>query len=350
MPVDEPTLAPSEAAARSRKTTRRRFLLSGSALAAAGLWGKILYDSDERSQRSAVFIAKADSYDDNLEKKVRDGFSELGIVPTWVAGRSVLLKPNLVEPSRQSPHVNTHPALVRATAEVFRSFGAREVFVAEGPGHCRDIDWVLDESGFGAVLDEANIEFVDLNHDDVYFTANQSGFSKLSRIALPAALKRADIVVSMPKLKTHHWAGLTLSMKNLFGILPGIYYGWPKNRLHYAGIAESILDITATVRPQLAIVDGIVGMEGDGPLMGTAKPAHAIVIGTNLPAVDATAARLMGIDPWRVVYLAAASGRMGPIAERHIPQRGESIAGLARSFALIEPLEALLRPSRQLRF
>ena len=72
MPVDEPTLAPSEAAARSRKTTRRRFLLSGSAPAAAGLWGKILYDSDERSQRSAVFIAKADSYDDNLEKKVRE--------------------------------------------------------------------------------------------------------------------------------------------------------------------------------------------------------------------------------------------------------------------------------------
>ena len=200
------------------------------------------------------------------------------------------------------------------------------------------------------VLDEAKIEFVDLNHDDVYFTENRPGFSKLRRIGLPTTLKRADIVVSMPKLKTHHWAGLTLSMKNLFGVMPGVYYGWPKNPIHYAGIAESILDITATVHPQLAIVDGIVGMEGDGPLLGTAKPAHAIVMGTNLPAVDATAARLMGIDPWRIPYLAAASGRLGPIAERHIAQRGESIGSLARSFALIEPLEEALRPRNHLRF
>ena len=85
-------------------------------------------------------------------------------------------------------------------------------------------------------------------------------------------------------------------------------------------------------------------MEGDGPIMGTATTLGAIVMGTNLPAVDATAARLMGIDPWRIAYLAAASGRLGPIAERHIAQRGESIASLARSFALIEPLEAALRP------
>ena len=78
--------------------------------------------------------------------------------------------------------------------------------------------------------------------------------------------------------------------------------------------------------------------------MGTARKLGAIVMGTNLPAVDATAARLMGIDPWRIAYLAAASGRLGPIAERHIVQRGESIGSLARSFALIESLEGFLRP------
>ena len=106
------------------------------------------------------------------------------------------------------------------------------------------------------------------------FAANRMRFTSLGRFGLPEALKRADIVVSMPKLKTHHWVGATLSMKNLFGVMPGVYYGWPKNVLHYAGISESILDITATVRPHLAIVDGIVGMEGDGPIMGTAKAAR----------------------------------------------------------------------------
>jgi uncharacterized protein (DUF362 family) len=125
-------------------------------------------------------------------------------------------------------------------------------------------------------------------------------------------------------------------MKNLFGVMPGVYYGWPKNVLHHAGIFESIVDITATVRPHLAIVDGIIGMEGDGPIMGTPRAAGVVVLGTNLPAVDATGARLMGINPWRISYLAYASGRLGPIAERHIAQRGETIKALAQDFRLID--------------
>ena len=79
----------------------------------------------------------------------------------------------------------------------------------------------------------------------------------------------SDFIVSMPKVKTHHWTGVTLSMKNMFGIVPGSRYGWPKNVLHWAGIHESILDICATVRPHFVIADGIVAMEGDGPLNGT---------------------------------------------------------------------------------
>ena len=82
----------------------------------------------------------------------------------------------------------------------------------------------------------------------------------------------ADSIVSLPKLKTHHWAGMTCSLKNLFGVVPGAIYGWPKNVLHFRGIDNSILDIAPTDPPQLAIVDAIVGMEGDGPIMGRAKP------------------------------------------------------------------------------
>src|SRR5262249_39612723 len=156
----------------------------------------------------------------------------------------------------------------------------------------------------------------------------------LPQLYLPRSLRRADVIVSLPKLKTHHWAGVTLSMKNLFGVMPGICYGWPKNVLHYAGIGRSIVDINAAVRPHLAIVDGIVGMEGDGPIMGTPRNAGVIVMGTNLPAVDATAARLMGFDPFRIEYLRHASGRLGPIQERHIEQRGETIASAAQRFEL----------------
>ncbi len=142
---------------------------------------------------------------------------------------------------------------------------------------------MLEQSGLGEVLDESGLEFVDLNHDDVDFVPNRLGQTTLPQLALPASLKRADLIVSLPKLKTHHWAGVTLSLKNLFGVMPGIVYGWPKNVLHYAGIGQSILDIAAAVRPHLAIVDGIVGMEGDGPIMGTPRRLGVLVMGTNLP-------------------------------------------------------------------
>jgi uncharacterized protein (DUF362 family) len=311
---------------------RRGFLTGAGALAAAGVGAKVWSDCDEGSRRAAIFVARAESYNGDLARIIADGLRALGLAPAWAAGRSVLLKPNLVEPTRSAPHINTHPAVVRAAAEVFRCWGAREVIVAEGQGHCRDTDYVLEQSGLGAVLDEERVEFVDLNHDDVYTVANPLRFTHLSRLTLPTTLRRADLIVSLPKMKTHHWAGVTLSMKNLFGVMPGVAYGWPKNVLHHAGIPQSILDINAAVRPHLAIVDGIVAMEGDGPIMGTPRHAGLLVIGTNLPAVDATCTRLMGLDPWRIPYLAAASGCLGPVSERHILQRGETIARVAQTF------------------
>ncbi|MBX6315552.1 MAG: DUF362 domain-containing protein [Isosphaeraceae bacterium] len=321
---------------RRARWRRRQFLAGAGAVVAGGLTAKAIRDYQEGFLRADVVIAKAISYTIDLERVVREGLAALGLGRPWVRGKSVLLKPNLVEPNYEAPHINTHPALIRAVAETFRRLDAREVLVAEGQGHCRDSEWVLEQSGLGPVLVEDRLPFLDLNHDEVYTVANRLRFTRLRQLYLPATLRRADLIVSLPKLKTHHWAGVTLAMKNLFGVMPGVCYGWPKNVLHHAGIPGSILDITAAVRPHLAIVDAIIGMEGDGPIMGTPRPLGALVLGTNLPAVDATATRLMGIDPARIPYLAAASGRLGPIAERHIRQRGESIASLAQTFAILD--------------
>src|ERR1022692_2251739 len=87
----------------------------------------------------------------------------------------------------------------------------------------------------------------------------------------------STLLVSMPKMKTHHWAGATLSMKNLFGIVPGGVYGWPKNVLHWAGIHQSIADLHSLFPNHFAIVDGIVGMDGNGPIQERPKPAGVIV-------------------------------------------------------------------------
>jgi uncharacterized protein (DUF362 family) len=151
----------------------------------------------------------------------------------------------------------------------------------------------------------------------------------------------ADLVVSMPKLKTHHWGGVTLSMKNMFGTVPGRIYGWPKNVLHWAGLEESILDVAAAVRPRLAIVDGIVGMQGDGPIKGSAVDVGVILAGTDPVAVDSTAARLMGIDPARVGYLEQAGRFLGQLTPELIDQLAEEPEAEAVSFQLLPQFSSL---------
>lgn len=304
-------------------------------------FGTMTASCQVRARQSAeTFIAKVRDYNVDLASVIRLGFRELGIAEQEIKEKRILLKPNLVEPHRGASHINTHPLVVRGAVEAFKSYGASEVIVAEGPGHYRDTHLVLEESKMIDVLWEDRIPFVDLNDDEWFPAPNLGGFTKLDKLVLPATLKKVDWIVSMPKMKTHHWAGVTLSMKNLFGVMPGIFYGWPKNVLHREGIEESIIDINATVKPHFAIVDGITGMEGDGPIMGKPKNAGVLVMGRNLPAVDATCCRVMGINPSKVRYLSKAENKLGPLQQSDIIQRGESIASVRTDFALLEMIHA----------
>ncbi len=321
--------------------TRRQFL---KALLAGGTLLTSSFPEPSVGQtsdlRAHVFVGKAGSYEEDLRTIIERGFQELGVSTADIRGKNILLKPNLVETHVESAHINTHPLVVRAAIEAFLSLGAREVVVGEGPGHRRDVLQILEESGLGPILHEDRIPFVDLNEQTGYAVKNRGEWTALSILTFPGVFREVDWIVSMPKLKTHHWAGATLSMKNLFGVMPGLYYGWPKNVLHHQGIHQSILDINATLKPQFAIVDGIVGMEGDGPIMGTPKPMGVIVMGRNFPAVDSTCARLMGIDPHKIPYLQAAEDWLGPINEGRIVQRGEPIWALQQNFALLEHIPA----------
>jgi uncharacterized protein (DUF362 family) len=321
--------------------TRREFIKACGGGVVLGLSGYLLW-KEIRNRRwdERVFIARVPGYQANIKGAILDGLAALGVGAAAVRGKRVLLKPNLVETIPGAVHINTHPLVVRGAVEAFLSLGAAQVSVAEGPGHVTDTLRVLDESGLEEILREDRIPFIDINQENGFTVANAGGCSRLSSLTLPVCLKQFDLLVSMPKMKTHHWAGITLSMKNLFGVMPGCFYGWPKNALHMAGIDGCIVDITATVRPQLAIVDGIVGMEGDGPIMGDPRPVGVLVIGSNLPAVDATCARIMGVDPHGVVSLAAAEGWLGPLRESSIHQAGESIAAVRTPFALLDRVPA----------
>ena len=321
--------------------TRRNFLLAG---ATGLLLGSGLVLVPKRyfriPQQAQTFVTKVANYQLDIADAITRGIRELGISPDEVKGKRILLKPNLVETASGAPHINTHPLVLRGAIEAFLRLGASTVMVAEGPGHRRDTLAVYEESGLADVLTEDRIRFHDLNYITGYDLPNAGRQSSMRALTFPALFKEVDWIVSAAKMKTHHITGATLSMKNLFGVMPGIYYGWPKNVLHHAGVENSILDINATLKPHFAIVDGIVGMQGDGPIMGDPKQVGVLVMGRNLAAVDATCCRIMGIDPYKVSYLERADNWLGPLTEGSIEQRGEAIASVRTNFNLIDTIPA----------
>jgi uncharacterized protein (DUF362 family) len=258
-----------------------------------------------------------------------------------IRGRRVLLKPNLVEWDAARP-IHTDARVVAAAIEAFALLGAADVVVAEGPGHRRDTDYLLAASGLREVVHSAGIRFTDLNLDTTRaHPIPGGGLTGLGRLHIPRTLTEADYVVSMPKMKTHHWVGVTLALKNMFGVLPGTAYGWPKNLLHWRGLEASIIDVNRTAHADLAIVDGIVGMEGDGPIAGDPVASGAVVVGAALAAVDATCCRLMGVRPERVPYLVAAARDHGSIRAHDIVVTGTPVSRLARPYRLLPHFRSL---------
>jgi uncharacterized protein (DUF362 family) len=326
-------------------------MLAGAGVAVAGAtaYGIARYARPRPSPepKCPVFIARNQSYSGPLARTIRDGLQAVGFDHQWVRGRQVLLKPNLVEPSPDMPHMTTHAAIVLAAVEVFSGWGAT-VFVGEGSAHVRDSDMILEDAGFGDALRAEKVKFTDLNYSFTVPVANAAKTSWLTEFHIPEIVAQADLIVSLPKLKAHHWVGMTASMKNLYGALPGLVYGWPKNILHQAGISKTIVDINASLPPRIGIVDGILCMEGDGPLAGTPKPMGLVAVSLNPTALDATLARVTGFDPQNMPYLQLSADRLGPIDDESIEQRGERWQELVSPFEVVDQphLKRMLAPDR----
>src|SRR5579871_3995445 len=312
----------------STEFTRREWLAATAAAAGAAVLTGCTRQVPLQS--SKVSIVRTAAYDQGIYDTMRRVLEEHQVD---IRGRSVLLKPNLVEFEPESS-INTNPLLVHATFEAFRAMGASQVRIAEGPGHRRNTLDLADAAGYFKIVPGFEDAFTDLNLDDVTRVQPVRQFSRLQKLYLPNTALRADLLVSMAKMKTHHWVGATLSMKNLFGVVPSGIYGWPKNVLHWAGIDESIADLHAAFPRQFAIVDGIVGMQGNGPIQGVPKQAGVLVAGSDLASVDATCCQIMAIDPHRIDYLRLATGNLdAKLASIH--QIGESPVALRTRFDLI---------------
>ena len=221
----------------SGKITRRALLVDGLAAVGIGTAGAILRDYlRERSRKARVFIAKAASYNADLVSPSRTGCAVWASVPT----RSRQADPAQAEFRRD--HARHNPHLHAAGSDLCGGRGVSQARSGDRPDRRRAP--ATAGTRHGSSKKPGMAEALGRAQDAVRRSQQRrpgrasptpAGRNGLATLTLPAAVDQVDWIVSMPKMKTHHWVGVTLSMKNLFGLMPGIVYGWPKNVFHWAG-------------------------------------------------------------------------------------------------------------------
>lgn len=330
-------------------SSRRKFLqlgvgtvLGGAALNGCGQNAPLSANDSQRAlkrQGASKVILEKTTYAD-LQPILEKNWLEHGLD---INGKKVFLKINLVD-WRENKPLCTDPRFVDAVLQTLERSGASEIRIGDGPAITRDSERLLNKSGIDAVLKKHALRFVDLNIDDLSEVSNPLRFTGEEKFLLPRSVVSSDIIISLPKLKTHHWALMTASMKNMFGVLPGRKYGWPKNILHVKGITQSILDLVGSVKPHYAIVDGIEAMEGDGPLNGTGLDFQTLVMGEDLVAVDTVCATCMKLPVNNIPYLRVGGQCLGNADLSTIELIGRKIVEVERNFELPPTFEADGKP------
>lgn len=262
------------------------------------------------------------------------------------AGQTVLLKPNILQGAAPEKMVTTHPSVLRAVIEACQRVGAR-VLVGENPGVGDPIK-IARAAKLWQVADELGAEWVDLTLTRA-FEAPENKIGR--RLNLPRVLAEIDLLITLPKLKTHAQLTFTGAIKNQFGLIPGV----AKARYHYRlekreHLAALFVDINRIAAPGLAIMDGIVGMEGLGPSGGRPREMGVMIAGPDLNAVDVVACELIGLDPAHVPTIqAAVAAGYGAGRLEEIEIVGADLATLRQSdFAhapeLVSPMRVIPLP------
>lgn len=252
--------------------------------------------------QATVGIGLAKDYS-SADTAVRASLEPFGGMGAFVKpGQKVLLKVNLVAPSRPALAVTTHPEVLRAVIRLVKEAGGIP-FVGDGPG-VGDTITAAKASGLTDVAEQEGATFLEFNETAVY--ENQAN-TVMKRISLTSHLKDMDVLITLPKLKTHCQMAFTGALKNQFGLIPGA----AKGQFHFrfqnrAMLADLMVDINRTAHTALAIMDGITGMEGPGPSGGTPRDIGVIISGPDLAAVDTVACSIIGLAPNDVPVSAAA--------------------------------------------
>ncbi|MBI2865635.1 MAG: DUF362 domain-containing protein [Chloroflexi bacterium] len=304
-----------------------------------------------------VSLIRCAGYDPaGVDRAVQDALDRLGGIGRFVKpGNRELLKVNLLVGSPPEKAITTHPSVVRTLIRLVRSAGGvpevGDCCGFEGPPSAGRYRAACRLSGFKQVCDEQGVELVHLSADSVEVD-NPIGRA-FKRFTLARRAMDADLIVNLPKLKTHGLTLFTGGVKNNFGLLPGLLKPEMHLRAQGAeGFAQMLVDLLAAVRPALTVMDAVVGMEGDGPRNGRPKQVGAVIASADPVSLDAVACQIVGIRPQMVptTRLAHEQGvGVGDLAQ--IKVLGESPEALrVVGFQIPAAPEALFRATGFLRF
>jgi uncharacterized protein (DUF362 family)/NAD-dependent dihydropyrimidine dehydrogenase PreA subunit len=244
---------------------------------------------------SDVVAVECRSYDTGLVKKaVEKGLNLLGGVGRFAKpADKILLKPNLLVAEKPEKCVTTHPSIFRAVAELFSETGAKLSF-GDSPAF-GSTEKVARKAGLLEVATELGIEVADFkNGEEIFF---EKGVQNRKFTVAKGALS-CDGIISLPKLKTHALERMTGAIKNQFGCIPGALKGEFHLKLPDAHqFGKMLVDLNNYLKPRLYIMDGIQGMEGNGPRGGKPVDMNVILLSTDPVALDATVCRLVGLNP-----------------------------------------------------
>ncbi|MHB8791989.1 MAG: DUF362 domain-containing protein [Thermoleophilia bacterium] len=259
-----------------------------------------------------------------------------GIADVINPGDRVLLKANLLAPSDPAASVTTHPAVVRAAIESVKEVGGVPV-VADSPGYfyaggkCR----ALTVCGLKDVADELGVESLQFEAmENPFVKTPVPGGSYLDFIFAARLALESDVIVTLPKLKTHASTWYTGAVKNMFGAVATKTRKYAHTLATYERFSSSIVDIYSVMQPRLAIMDAVVGMEGEGPRHGSPKKAGLILASKDPVALDAVASKIIGFDPMEIYTTRNATARgFGNGNLDEIEVLGEQIDAVAVEFA-----------------
>ncbi len=210
---------------------------------------------------------------------------------------TVLIKVNFITTKRWDTGATTDPVVVEATIKKLKELPLK-VYVVESDATITNADKAFEATGMADMCHRNGVEWLNLRHVKDKVTLEIPDGEALKTVTVPR-LVTESAVISAAKLKTHVDTDVTLGMKNMFGLLPDKF----KGKYHMKGISKVVVDINTVLRPTITVIDGFVGMEGKGPIDGTPVQMNLIIAGTDPVATDATAARIMGFNPYKITHI-----------------------------------------------